>query len=72
MAFHIDGSSTCLQAQRGLASPGGDHLLDPRETAPDHAAASQRDAGNQLVAQRQAGQPARVSGQDLGRHHHIA
>ena len=72
MALHVDGGRPRLRAQRGLARPGGDHLLHPRKTAPDHTPASQRDAGDQFFIQRQTGQPAGVAGQDLGRHHDVA
>ncbi len=72
MAFHVDGGSAGLRAQRGLDVPGGDHLLRPREPAPDDASAPERDAGDQVLIQRQTGQPAGVAGQHLGRHHDVA
>ena len=72
MAFHVDRGSARLRAQRGLAGPGGDHLLDAGQTAPDHAPAPQRDAGDQFLVQRETGQPAGIAGQDLGRHHDVA
>ena len=58
--------------QRGLSGPGRDHLLDARQAAPDHAAAPQRDAGDQFLVERQTGQPAGIAGQDLGRDHDVA
>ncbi len=60
------------ECKRRLDVPGRDHLLGPRKTAPDDAPAAERDAGDQFVVQRQAGQPAGVARHDLGRHHDVA
>ena len=72
MAFHIDRGRAGLRVQRGLAGRRCDHLFHAGQTAPDHAPAPQRDAGDQIFIQRQTGQPAGVAGQHLGRHHHVA
>src|ERR1700683_1219028 len=72
MAFHVDRRGPGLGAQRGLSGPGDDHLFHAGKAAPDHAPASQRDAGDQFLIQRETGQPAGVAGHDFGRHHDVA
>ena len=58
MAFHIDGGGTRYRAQRGLASLGGNHLLDAGQPALDDPPALQRGTGDHLLVQRGSGQEA--------------
>ena len=62
MAFHVDGGGARLRMQRGLAGPGGNHLLDAGQSASDDPAALQRGAGDHLLVQRGRGQKPRVAG----------
>src|SRR5476651_861954 len=72
MAFHVDGDSASLQVQRGLAGLSRDYFFNSGKPALDHPPPSKTGAGDQFLAQREASQPARIAGQDLGRHHDIA
>ena len=72
MAFHVDRGGPRVRPQRGLAGPGGNHLLDAGQSTLDDPAALQRGAGDHLLVQRGCGQKPRVAGQHLGRNHDIA
>ena len=72
MALHVDRGRARLRMQRGLAGRGRDHLFDAGKTAANHAPAPQRGAGDHFLVQRKTGQPARIAGQNLGRHHDVA
>ena len=74
MAFHIDRGCPRLRMQRGLAGPGGNHLLDAGQIAPLTIAAG-ASARRWRSSPRSAPMPARqprVAGQHLGRHHDVA
>ena len=57
MAFHVDRARPpCPERSAALQALAGNHLLDAGQAAPDDAAALQRDAGDQFLVQRGAGQ----------------
>ncbi len=74
MAFHVDGGSPRLQAQRGLTGLRHHHVLDARKPSPDDATASQAQGyiRDEILVQRETGQEAGIARHDLGRDHNVA